>query len=78
MSVAAEPPTAEPTEAVIINGPLRGQIVELPASSIQFTPEQEALLDEMIASENRIAEMAQRIARENEEFSREFRSRWSQ
>jgi hypothetical protein len=77
MSVPTSPPTEERIEAVIISGPRRGEIIELPAEAWNFTPEQEALLDEMIASANRMAETAQRMARETEEFSREFRGRWS-
>ncbi len=64
---------AERTEAVIINGPRRGEIVQLPADSLQLSPEEEALIDQMIASADRIAQMARSIAVENEALSTELR-----
>lgn len=62
MTVPAAERSEERTEAVIINGPRRGEIVLLPGEAFEFSPEEEALIDQMIASAERIAAMARNIA----------------
>ncbi|MBV9849575.1 MAG: hypothetical protein JO250_07795 [Armatimonadetes bacterium] len=66
MTVAANPGT-ETVEAVIISGPRKGEFISIdPEASdmLEMTPEVEALLDEMVAGAQRMAENARAAATE--------------
>jgi hypothetical protein len=71
MSIAAPD---ERTEAVIISGPRRGQIVTLPINELTADMEVEALLDAMVSSAQRMAETARSMAEETRELVGDIRA----
>ena len=73
MSVPAANPLEERTEAVIISGPRRGQIVELPSQEPQLTAEEEALLDAAVASALRIAAMVKDMSAQAQALAKDLR-----
>jgi hypothetical protein len=57
MATAQQVPAGR-VEAVIISGPRRGEIVTLPEGDVAFSVQDEALIEEMIASANRMEAIA--------------------
>ncbi len=75
--MAIPAPTAEERdEAVIISGPRKGEFITISRSGeAAVPPEAEAMLEEMIATADRIAETLQAMRRDAQDFHAEMRER---
>jgi hypothetical protein len=71
---AAQPVSAGRVEAVIISGPRRGEIVTLPEADLAFSAEDEALIEEMIASAHRMEAIARGMAEDTRALVSELRA----
>jgi hypothetical protein len=63
----------ETIEAVIISGPRKGELITVPKSELELTPDEESLLNSMIADAQRAAESTQAATAEAETLLRELR-----
>jgi hypothetical protein len=73
--MATATPALEPAEAVIISGPRKGEFITISDDDLAVSPGAEALLDEMIATANNIAETIRAMRRDAEAFHAEMRER---
>ncbi|MBI3910470.1 MAG: hypothetical protein HY320_05985 [Armatimonadetes bacterium] len=62
------------TEAVIISGPRKGEIITLPSDVWSLTPEEEAALDSLAEGVRRMAEAARAARSEAEALLEELRA----
>ena len=60
MSIA-EQGIQEGEEAIIISGPRKGQIITLPSSHLELTPEEETMLNFAVDAAKQMAESATRL-----------------
>ena len=73
MAIVEQKPT-DPVEAVIISGPRRGEIITLPESEYEFTPEEEALVDAMLESARRMEQTTREMLESSRALVRELRA----
>ncbi len=73
--MAGAPPIVEErTEAVIISGPRKGEIIALSNNEVQLTPEESALLDQIVDRSRRMAASATAAASELDAILEDLRA----
>jgi hypothetical protein len=70
---SSNPVVEEITEAVIISGSRKGEVIRLPGGETNLTPEELTLLDALAASANQLVESARAAAAEAEGLLQELR-----